>query len=398
MDYINLIVVVVFIIGIITLLLFIDLLIFVLQGKRFLRDIQKRKGFSDMLNYAAYIDDGIIICKDGSFIASWEYSSGDTYSTTDEERNNLSTMINNAIKDLGSGWIFYVDAVRSQTDAYSDSSESNFPDNICQAIDNERRAFFNGQDTVYKTKTIITVVFTPPLLAEQKLTDLMFEDEIKNAQKAKDIKEQQKESTNRLIEKFKNEINKLELRLGLFFKLKRLKTYKKFDDEGNEGTYDSLLEHLNFCITGKNHPIRLPSQLMYLDTIIGGHDFFSAITPKIDDTFVQAINIEGFPNDSYPGILNVLADMPCEYRWNTRFIFMDEFESVAIMDKYRKKWRQKVRGFFDQLFNTSSGRIDSDALMMMQDSEDAINEVKSGYVSSGFYTSVVLIGSIINFM
>lgn len=391
MDYINLIVVVIFIVGVITLLLFIDLLVFVLQGKKFLRDSQKRKGFSDMLNYAAYIDDGIIICKDGSFLASWEYTSGDTYSTTDEERNNLSTMINNAIKDLGSGWIFYVDAVRTQTDAYSDSSESNFPDAVCQAIDNERRAFFNGQDTVYKTKTIITVVFTPPLLTEQKLTDLMFEDEIKNAQKAKDIKEQQRESTNRLIEKFKNEIDKLELRLGLIFKLKRLKTYKKMDDEGNEGTYDSLLEHLNFCITGKNQPIRLPSQLMYLDTIIGGHDFFSAITPKIDDTFVQAINIEGFPNDSYPGILNILADMPCEYRWNTRFIFMDEFESVAIMDKYRKKWRQKVRGFFDQLFNTSSGRIDSDALMMMQDSEDAINEVKSGYVSSGFYTSVVLV-------
>ena len=82
MDYINLIVVVIFIVGVITLLLFIDLLVFVLQGKKFLRDSQKRKGFSDMLNYAAYIDDGIIICKDGSFLASWEYTSGDTYSTT----------------------------------------------------------------------------------------------------------------------------------------------------------------------------------------------------------------------------------------------------------------------------------------------------------------------------
>lgn len=391
MDYISIIVTVVSIVGIITILLFIDLLIFVLHGKHFLRNSQKRKGFSDLLNYAAYIDDGIIICKDGSLIASWEYSSGDTYSTTDEERNNLSSQINNAIKDLGSNWIFYVDSIRSQTSSYSDRNNSNFPDEISQAIDNERRAFFNAQNTVFKTKTIITVVFVPPLLAEQKLTDLMFVDEIKNAQKNQSIQEQQQESTNKLVEKFKNEISKLELRLGIVFKLRRLKTYKKLDSEGNEVTYDELLEHLNFSITGKQHPIQLPSQMMYLDSIIGGHDFFSAITPKIDDTFVQAINIEGFPNDSYPGILNILSDMPCEYRWNTRFIFMDEFEAVTIMDKYRKKWRQKIRGFFDQLFNTNSGKIDSDALAMMQDSEEAINEVKSGYVSSGFYTSVVLV-------
>jgi len=391
MDYINILVVVISILGIITILLFIDLLSFILHGKQFLTKNQKRKGFSDLLNYAAYIDDGIIICKDGSFIASWEYYSGDTYSTTDEERNNLSNQINNAIKDLGSNWIFYVDAVRSQTSAYSDSEVSNFPDEISQAIDNERRAFFTSQDTVFKTRTIITVVYVPPLLAEQKITDLMFVDEVKKAQKSRSIQQQQQESTNLLIEKFKNEIEKLELRLGIVFKLRRLKTYKKLDSEGNEAIYDELLEHLNYCISGKNHPIRLPSQLMYLDSIIGGHDFFSAITPKIDDTFVQAINIEGFPNDSYPGILNILSDMPCEYRWNTRFIFLDEFESVAIMDKYRKKWRQKIRGFFDQLFNTSSGRIDTDALSMMQDSEEAMNEVKSGYVSSGFYTSVVLV-------
>ncbi len=391
MDHISIIVVVVSIVGIITILLFIDLLIFVLHGKYFLRDSQKRKGFSDLLNYAAYIDDGIILCKDGALIAAWEYSSGDTYSVTDEERNNLSTQINNAIKDLGSNWIFYVDSIREQTSSYSDINDSKFPDEVSLAIDNERRAFFNAQNTVFTTKTIITVVFVPPLLAEQKITDLMFVDEVKNAQKSQSIHEQQQESTNKIIDKFKTELNKLELRLGIVFKLRRLKTYKKLNADGEEEIYDELLEHLNFCITGKQHPIRLPSQMMYLDSIIGGHDFFSAITPKVDDTFVQAINIEGFPNDSYPGILNILSDMPCEYRWNTRFIFIDEFESIAIMDKYRKKWRQKIRGFFDQLFNTSSGRIDTDALSMMQDSEDAISEVKSGYVSSGFYTSVVLV-------
>ena len=142
MVVVTIIVVVITIVGMISLLLFVDFLNQVLQGKKFLKKRQKRTGFSDLLNYAAYIEDGIIICKDGSLMAAWEYKSCDTYSTTDEERNLLSNQINRAIKDLGSGWMFYFDCVRTETNSYSDPSYSRFPDEISLAIDNERRAFF----------------------------------------------------------------------------------------------------------------------------------------------------------------------------------------------------------------------------------------------------------------
>ena len=95
--------------------------------------------------------------------------------------------------------------------------------------------------------------------------------------------------------------------------------------------------------------------------------------------------------ESFSGILNQLTQLGCEYRWNSRFIFLDEFQALAIMEKYRKKWKQKIRGFFDQLFNTNSGKVDQDALAMMQDAEEAITEVKSNLVSAGFYTSVIVL-------
>jgi hypothetical protein len=34
---------------------------------------------------------------------------------------------------------------------------------------------------------------------------------------------------------------------------------------------------------------------------------------------------------------------------------MDQHEAMKHLDKFRKKWRQKVRGFFDQVFNTNTG-------------------------------------------
>lgn len=61
---------------------------------------------------------------------------------------------------------------------------------------------------------------------------------------------------------------------------------------------------------------------------------------------------------------------------------MDTHEAVAL-EKFRKKWKQKVRGFFDQVFNTNSGNIDQDALSMVQDAEQAIAEVNSGLIAQG---------------
>lgn len=95
--------------------------------------------------------------------------------------------------------------------------------------------------------------------------------------------------------------------------------------------------------------------------------------------------------ESTPGILTALGEQPCEYRWSSRFVFLDTHEAVAHLDKYRKKWKQKIRGFFDQVFNTNTGSIDQDAMSMVADAELAIAEVNSGLVAQGYYTSVVIL-------
>lgn len=130
---------------------------------------------------------------------------------------------------------------------------------------------------------------------------------------------------------------------------------------------------------------------MYLDALIGGQEMFGGVVPKVGRNFVQVVAIEGFPLESTPGVLTALGELACEYRWSSRFIFMDQHEAVAHLDKFRKKWRQKVRGFFDQVFNTNSGIIDQDALSMVGDAEAAIAEINSGMVAAGYYTSVVVL-------
>ena len=130
---------------------------------------------------------------------------------------------------------------------------------------------------------------------------------------------------------------------------------------------------------------------MYLDAVIGGKELWGGVVPKIGRQFIQVVAVEGFPLESTPGILSALAELPSEYRWSSRFIFMDPHESLKHLDRFRKKWKQKIRGFFDQVFNTNTGSINQDAAAMVGDAEAAIAGVNSGLVAAGYYTSVVVL-------
>ena len=341
----------------------------------------QKAGLNDLLNYAAMVDDGVIVGKNGSFLAAWLYKGDDNASSTDEQREMVSLRINQALATLGNGWMIHVDAVRRPAPSYS--QECAFPDQVSAAIDAERRRFFEGLGTMYEGFFVLTVTWFPPTLAQSKFVELMFDDDVKLPSS--------KARTRGLVDQFKREIATIESRLSTAVKLIRLRGHKVAQEDGSTVTHDDLLGWLQYCITGKNTPVILPSNPMYLDAYLGGQEMWGGTVPKIGRHFLQVVAIEGFPLESTPGILNILAEMPSEYRWSSRFIFLDQHEAVKFLDAFRKKWRQKVRGFFDQVFNTNTGPIDQDALAMVQDAETAIAEVNSGLIAVGFFTSVVVI-------
>ena len=343
----------------------------------------KDAGLADLLNYAAMVSDGVIVGKNGSFMAAWLYQGDDNASSTDQQRDMVSFRINQALAGLGSGWMVHVDAVRRPAPNYSERGFSKFPDPVSAAIEEERRRLFEGLGTMYDGYFVLTVTWFPPVLAQRKFVELMFDDD----NDAPD----RKARTFGLIKQFEREALNIEARLSAAVKLTRLRGNKIVQEDGREVTHDDFLSWLQYCVTGKHHPVLLPSNPMYLDALIGGEEMWGGVVPKIGRNFIQAVAIEGFPLESTPGILTALAELPGEYRWSSRFIFMDQHEAENHLDKFRKKWKQKVRGFFDQVFNTNSGSINQDALSMVQDAEAAIAEVSSGLVAVGYYTGVVVL-------
>jgi type IV secretion/conjugal transfer VirB4 family ATPase len=129
---------------------------------------------------------------------------------------------------------------------------------------------------------------------------------------------------------------------------------------------------------------------MYLDWLVTA-ELQHGLTPLVENRFLGIVAIDGLPAESWPGILNTLDRMPLTYRWSSRFVFLDAEEARAKLERTRKKWQQKVRPFFDQLFQTQSRSVDQDAMLMVAETEDAIAQASSRLVAYGYYTPVIVI-------
>lgn len=346
------------------------------------------KALPDLLNWAAVIDDGIVLNKDGSLMAGFFYRGQDLATVTTAERNRVSAVVNAALSKLGSEWMLHQDAVRIEAREYPAPDESNFPDPITALIDQERRFQFGREATYYESIYALVVTFLPVKTTQSKVADMMFE-ETGNANK-----KDRSSAGDRALRQFKSALLEIEDRLSSVLDLNRMQGIPYVDEAGREHINDQLLQFLHYSLTGNPHPINLPPCPMYLDAVIGGHEFWSGIVPRLDDKLVQVVAIDGFPQESYPGILAALDQVPVQYRWNTRFIFQDPVDAQVGLRAYRRKWQQKVRGFWDQVFHsqqTAKGSIDQDAALMVAEAESALAEASSGLVTYGYYTSTVVL-------
>jgi hypothetical protein len=111
------------------------------------------------------------------------------------------------------------------------------------------------------------------------------------------------------------------------------------DAYGREHLRDELVNYLHFALTGENVSLNIPPAGAYLDAVPGGRDLFPGDTPMLGDQFICCIAIEGFPAESFPGILDCFDHLAIAYRWSTRMIYLDQHEALAELRKFRRKWK-----------------------------------------------------------
>lgn len=337
--------------------------------------------FADLVPYAGLVDDGVVLLKDGSLMAGWYFAGPDSESSTDAERNDVARQINAILARLGSGWMIQVEALRIPTTHYPARQAGHFPDAVTRAIDEERRSHFEREKGHYESRHALILTWRPPERHKSGLAKYIYSDKDSRTASFADT----------ALGNFRASVREIEQYLSNLLSIQRMRTRETTERGGERfARYDELFQFVRFCITGENHPVRLPDVPMYLDWLVTA-EYEHGLTPTVDGRFVGVVAIDGLPAESWPGILNILDQMPLTYRWSSRFMFLDEIEARERLERTRKKWQQKVRPFFDQLFQTQSRSVDQDAMAMVAETQDAIAEAASQLVAYGYYTPVIVL-------
>lgn len=335
---------------------------------------RRARGLADLLIPYALIEDGILLQQDGSLLAGWSYRGPDMHSATHAEMHALTMRLNSILR-LGSGWMLNADLIRSRAPGYPERGA--FPQTVTRVIDAERRQQFMDEGAHYESDYFLTLTYLPPIETEEKIKGWMFEGR------------QDRDSTAALqvLERFKSRVEMFENVFSALFRVERLNRIEFTDDIGFARVQDGLLRYLRRCIAGEDHPFDLPDIPVYLNELLAARDFSAGIEPRIGAKHLRVIAIDGFPKASAPGILGEIDSLPMEYRWSTRAILLDPEEARALLDKTRKKWRSRIRGFKDQIFKTQNGAVNLYAQAMAEDAEQAMGVAASGDVQFAQYSS-----------
>ena len=311
-------------------------------------------GLADLLLYDSLIDDGVMLLQDGALMAAWSFRGPDMASATNTEMAALSARLNSTLK-FGTGWMIQCDAIRSRAPEYPDHGA--FPDPVTMLIDDERRQQFSAEGAHFESEYFLSLSYLPPAQNEERVKGWVF-----------DGASQSKPAAERALDYFRARVNAFEDLFGSLFQIHRLKARLIGDDLIE---HDDLLRYIHRCITTEDHPITRPLIPTYLHDFLATEDFLGGMSPRVGPKVLRVLAVDGFPRLSFPGILGALDNLPIEYRWHTRAILLDPEEARGLLDKTRRKWRSKIRGWKDQLLRVETGPVNLFAQEMAADAEEA---------------------------
>ena len=234
---------------------------------------------------------------------------------------------------------------------------------------------------ILRVEYFLTLTYLPPFEVEERAKGWLFEGS--GAYSSRKTAAQH-------LERFRVKVDMFENVFGQLFQTERLNRIAATDDFGYDQPQDRLLRYIRRCISGIDHPFALPDIPCYINEILACEDFYGGVEPRIGRKHLRIIALDGFPRMSSPGILRELDQLPIEYRWNTRALLIDPEDARGMLDKHRKKWRSKIRGWKDQILKTQNGAVDLHAQEMAADAEGAMSVAAAGDVQFCQYSANII--------
>ncbi|MEO8882634.1 MAG: conjugal transfer protein TrbE [Devosia sp.] len=325
---------------------------------------------ADFLPWAALVDEGVVLNKDGSFQRTAKFRGPDLDSAVPAELVGVAGRLNNALRRLGSGWAVFVEAQRHPASQYP---EGYFPDVASALVDVERRAEFEQEGAHYESNYFLTFLYLPPPEEPGRAERFLYEGRDRNIEAdAHEVQRGFVDRTERvlgLVEGFMPEIGWL-------------------DDE-------ETLSYLHSTISTKRQLVRVPEIPMYLDAVLADQPLIGGLEPMLGNSHLRVLTVVGFPTVTTPGILDELNRLAFAYRWSTRAIMLDKTDATRLLTKIRRQWfakRKSIAAILKEVMtNEASTLLDTDAHNKAMDADAALQELGSDAIGQAFITATATV-------
>ena len=325
---------------------------------------------ADHLPWAALVAPGVVLNKDGSFLAVLTFRGPDLESATEAELVSACARANNVLKRFGSGWALFFDADRSEAQSYP---ASDFPDAASWLVDLERRAAFEEAGVHYESRFHLTLTWLPPADSSDKAGRSLVERP--EADKGRDWRA--------ALAGFVAERDRaLDLFAAFMPEVRAL------------GSADTLA-YLHGTTSTRRHSVAIPETPIYLDGLLADTPLIGGLEPMLGDQHIRTLTILGFPNRSRPGILDALNHQDFAYRWVTRFIALDKTQATKALTRLRRQWFNKRKSITallrEVMYNQPAQLLDSDADNKVVDADQALQALGQDLVAFGHLTTTITV-------
>ena len=325
---------------------------------------------ADFLPWAALVDEGIVLNKDGSFQRTAKFRGPDLDSAVPAELVAVAARLNNALRRLGSGWALFVEAQRHAAGAYPPNT---FPDVASALVDAERRAQFEEAGAHYESSYFLTLVYLPPAEGAAIAERLLYESS--NRTVGADARE--------LLSGFVDRSNRV------------LQLIEGFMPECGWLDDQETLTYLHSTVSTKRHRVRVPEIPMYLDALLADQPLTGGLEPMLGAAHLRVLTVVGFPTATVPGILDDLNRLAFPYRWSTRALMLDRTDAVKLVTRIRRQWfakRKSVAAILKEVMtNEASALLDTDAHNKAIDADAALQELGTDQIGEAFVTATVTV-------
>jgi type IV secretion system protein VirB4 len=335
-----------------------------------LREYRRRAAqLPDFLPWAALVERGVVLNKDGALQRTARLRGPDLDSATAVELMTSAARLNNALRRLGSGWAIFVEAQRGEAEAYP---LSDLPDPVSALVDEERRSQFEERGAHFESAYFLTLLFLPPAEKAARMEGWLYEGKQTKGVDWREVLAGFLDRTDRvlaLLEGFVPEIAWL--------------------------TDAETLTYLHSTVSTHRHRVGVPDTPMHLDVLLADQPLAGGLEPRLGDSHLRILTLSGFPSSTWPGLLDELNRLAFPYRWSTRALCLDKVDAARVLTRIRRQWfakRKSIAAILKEvLTNEASTLIDSDAQNKAADADEALQDLGADVVGHAYVTATVCV-------